>query len=182
MRMSKQRGSRLSNKISPIHTATDKVLIGWQEWCALSKFHLPAIKAKIDTGAKTSVLHASDLHPFHRHGRLYVHFIVHPLQRSQKFETLCTAEVIDERTVMNSGGHKERRYIVLSTLTLGEISWDIEIGLTNRDPMAFRMLLGRDALKNHSIIDPGKILIQGKLKASALYKLYIDRHSSRSSL
>jgi len=154
------------------------VLIGWQEWCALPKFDLPAIKAKIDTGAKTCVLHASDLHPFHRHGKLHVHFIVHPLQRSKKFETTCTAEVIDERTVMNSGGHKERRYVILSTLTLGEMTWDIELSLTNRDPMAFRMLLGRDALKNHSVIDPGKILIQGKLKARELHALYMHHHKA----
>lgn len=155
---------------------SNKVLIGWQEWCALPKFHLPAIKAKIDTGAKTCVLHASELHSFHRQGKLYVHFIVHPLQRSQKFETRCTAEVVDERTVMNSGGHKERRYVILSPLTLGEMTWNIEISLTNRDPMAFRMLLGRDALKNHSIIDPGKILIQGKLKIRALHALYTHHH------
>lgn len=148
------------------------VLIGWQEWCALPKLHLPAIKAKIDTGAKTSVLHASTIRPFHRHGELYVHFIVHPLQRNEKFETACTAKVIDQRTIKNSGGQKELRYIITTSVTLGAMSWMIDISLTNRDPMVFRMLLGRDALKGHSIIEPGKIFCQGKKTLKELRLLY----------
>lgn len=149
-----------------------KVLIGWQEWCTLPKLHIPAIKAKIDTGAKTSALHAAEIHPFHRHGELYVHFVVHPLQRTLKFETHCTALVIDQRTVMNSGGHKELRYVITTVIKLGQMSWNIEMTLTNRDPMKFRMLLGRDALKDHVIIEPGKILCQGKLDAKQLRTLY----------
>lgn len=149
-----------------------KVLIGWQEWCALPKHHIPAIKAKIDTGAKTSALHASDIRPFHRHGALFVHFIVHPLQRSTKFAQPCTALVVDQRNVKNSGGHKELRYVIHTSITLGQMTWDIEITLTNRDPMVFRMLLGRDALKGHSIVDPGKSLCQGKLNIKQLKNLY----------
>ncbi|HQY22150.1 MAG TPA: RimK/LysX family protein [Gammaproteobacteria bacterium] len=156
-----------------------KVLIGWQEWCALPKLHLPAIKAKIDSGAKTSALYASDLRPFHRHGELFVQFFVHPLQRTQKFETACTALVTDQRTVMNSGGHKELRYVITTTIALGKMTWEIDITLTNRDPMTFRMLLGRDALKGHSIIDPGKILCQGKLMLKQLRSLYTS-HKSHS--
>lgn len=157
---------------------TPKVLIGWQEWCALSKLHMPAIKAKIDTGAKTSALHASEIRPFHRHGELFVHFVVQPLQRTNKFARECTAPVVDQRTVMNSGGHKELRYIITTTITLGQLTWELELSLTNRDPMAFRMLLGRDALKGHSTIDPGKTLCQGKLTLRQLRALYGVHHKS----
>lgn len=157
---------------------TPKVLMGWQEWCALPKLHIPAIKAKIDSGAKTSALHASDIHPFHRHGELFVQFLVHPLQRTQKFEIACTALVADQRTVMNSGGHKELRYVITTSITLGQMTWEIDITLTNRDPMTFRMLLGRDALKGHSLIDPGKILCQGKLKLKQLRTLYTSHKST----
>ncbi len=149
--------------------------IGWQEWCALPKLHLPAIKAKIDTGAKTSVLHAADIHPFHRRGKEYVQFIVHPIQRSLKYPVPCTALVIDRRTIMNTGGSQETRYIILSTLVLGEKTWDIEISLTNRELLSFRLLLGRDALKN-TIIEPGKTLLQGKIKPKTLANLYTKHH------
>jgi hypothetical protein len=152
------------------------VLVGWQEWCALPKHHLPAIKAKIDTGAKTSALHASDIRLFHRHGVEFVHFVVHPLQRSQKYAQLCTAVVVDQRTVKNSGGHKELRYVIHTSITLGQMTWEIEITLTNRDPMRFRMLLGRDALKGHSIVDPGRTLCQGKLSTKQLKILYAHSH------
>jgi len=156
---------------------TPKVLIGWQEWCALPKLALPAIKAKIDSGAKTSTLHALDIYPFHRHGKLFIQFLVHPLQRTQKLETACTALVVDQRTVMNSGGHKELRYVITTAITLGQMTWEIDISLTNRDPMTFRMLLGRDALKGHSMIDPGKILCQGKLKLKHIRSLYASHKS-----
>ncbi len=156
-----------------------RVLIGWQEWCALPTLGIPAIKSKIDTGAKTSALHASDIRPFHRQGELFVHFLVHPLQQTVKFPILCTALVHDQRIVMNSGGQKELRYVINTPVMLGETTWDIEITLTNRDPMRFRMLLGRDALKNHSIIDPGKFLCQGKLTTKKLHALY--KHHEKDS-
>lgn len=162
---------KLKKKSSSSKSST-KVLIGWQEWCALPKLHIPAIKAKIDTGAKTSALHASDIRPFHRHGELFVHFLVHPLQQTEKYAQVCTAPVVDQRTVKNSGGHKELRYVISTTIALGEMTWTLEISLTNRDPMVFRMLLGRDALKGHSIVDPGKILCQGKFNAKQLRLLY----------
>jgi len=150
----------------------DKMLIGCQEWSALPKLHIPAIKAKIDTGAKTSALHASHIKPFHRQGELYVHFVVHPLQRNTLKEQLCTALVVDQRSVMNTGGHKEHRYVILTTIELAGLSWEIEISLTNRESLAFRMLLGRDALKGHSLIDPGRIFIQGRLTPTQLKALY----------
>lgn len=164
---------RVSAHVAPVYRGkTAKVVIGWQEWCALPKLHVPAIKAKIDTGAKTSALHAADIRPFHRHSQLYVHFLVHPLQRDQHIEIPCTALVIDQRNVKNSGGQIELRYVIHTQITLGQVTWEIEITLTNRDPMVFRMLLGRDALKGHSIIDPGKTLCQGKINPKEIHKFY----------
>lgn len=149
-----------------------KVLLGWQEWCALPALRIPAIKTKVDTGAKTAALHASDIELFHKHGESFVRFTIHPLQRIQTIQQHCTAPVVDQRWITNSGGHKELRYIIHTTIRLGALSWEIEISLTNRDPMVFRMLLGRNALKGHSIVDPGKILCQGRLKKSDIRKLY----------
>jgi len=148
------------------------ILIGWQEWCALPKLHLPAIKAKIDTGAKTSALHASEIKPFHRHGELFVHFKVHPLQRTDELEIACTAHVTDHRVIMNSGGHKELRYVIRTAIVLGTLKWDIDISLTNRGPLVYRMLLGRDALKHHFMIEPGKKLYQGKYSIRQISRLY----------
>jgi len=148
-------------------------MVGWQEWCVLPKLHIPAIKAKIDTGAKTSVLHAWDVVPFHRHGEQFVHFIVHPLQRNDEVIVRCSAKVVDKRSIMSSIGHKQMRYVIRTPLLLGEMSWEIEVTLTNRDAMTFRMLLGRDALKGHSIVDPQKSLCQGKLSKGELIQLYI---------
>ncbi|MFM8454739.1 MAG: ATP-dependent zinc protease [Gammaproteobacteria bacterium] len=148
------------------------MLIGWQEWCALPQLHLPAIKAKIDTGAKTSVLHADDIKPFYRSGVLYVHFNVHPLQKNTQLNRLCTAKVVDQRIIMSSNGHKERRYVIHTPVMLGPIAWEIDITLTHRGPLSFRMLLGRDALKGHSLIDPSKTLLVTKLNSKQIKLLY----------
>lgn len=148
------------------------ILIGWQEWCALPKLHLAAIKAKIDTGAKTSALHAADIKPFHRQGELFVHFKVHPLQGNNYLEVDCHAPVIDHRVIMNSGGHKELRYVIRTDILLGNLKWDIDISLTNREPLAFRMLLGRDALKHDFLIEPGRKLYQGKHSKRQIRSLY----------
>ncbi len=153
-----------------------KLLLGWQEWCALPTLRIPAIKAKVDTGAKTAALHASDIELFHRHSQSFVRFTIHPLPQIQTIQQRCTAPVVDQRLIRNSGGHKEMRYIIHTMIHLGTLSWDIEISLTNRDPMVFRMLLGRDALKGHSIVDPARILCQGKMKRSDIRKLYKNKH------
>lgn len=149
-----------------------KLIVGWQEWCTLPKLHLPAIKAKIDTGAKTSALHAWEVNPFHRHGVLYVHFIVHPVQRNNNVTVHCTSAVVDQRIVMSSGGHKQHRYVIHTPIIVGDHAWEIEITLTNRDAMFFRMLLGRDALKGQAIVDPQKSVCQGKYTKLELNQLY----------
>lgn len=150
----------------------NKLLIGWEEWCSLPELKLPAIKAKIDTGAKTSALHAFNIKTFSRDNMQLVSFCIYPLQRNKDVYITCEANVIDERMVMNSGGHKELRYVIKTPLILGNQSWDIEITLSNRDPLAFRMLLGREALNGHVIIDPMKSMRQGKPPLRLLKQIY----------
>jgi hypothetical protein len=130
--------------------------IGWREWVGLPDLRVGAIKAKIDTGARTSALHAYRIEPFRRGGALWLRFELHPIQRSEAMKVTCEAHAIDERTVRNSGGGVERRYIITTLLKLGDASWPIELALANRDQMGFRMLLGRTALQGRALIEPGR--------------------------
>lgn len=120
--------------------------IGWREWLALPGLGLPAIKAKIDTGARTSALHAWKIEPFSEGGAPWVRFHMHPVQRRTDISIACLAPVVDRRMVRDSGGHAERRYVIESEVELGGQRWAIEITLTDRDTMRFRMLLGRQAI------------------------------------
>ena len=135
--------------------------VGWREWVALPDLRVEAIKAKIDTGARTSALHAYRIEPFRRAGALWLRFQLHPIQRSEAMKVACEARAIDERAVRNSGGGVERRYIIKTVLKLGEASWPIELALANRDQMGFRMLLGRTALRGRALIDPGRAYLLG---------------------
>jgi len=129
--------------------------VGWREWCSLPELSLKKIKVKIDTGAKTSCLHAFNVEPFIKNDQRWVRFGIHPKQRSIKTEIFCEAKVIDQRNVTDSGGHTEKRYVISTQIILGAEQWPIEITLTNRDNMRFRMLLGRTAMKNKIIVNPG---------------------------
>jgi ribosomal protein S6--L-glutamate ligase len=150
-----------------------KIVIGWQEWFAFNDLGLPAIKAKIDTGAKTSSLHAFNIETFIQDDVEYVKFQIHPLQKNQKITRTCIAPIVDYRFVCDSGGKKEKRYVIESLLTIGQISLNIEITLANRDSMAFRMLLGREAIKKaNMMVDVSKSFLQGKIKRSEALKNY----------
>ncbi len=139
---------------------TDKI-IGWREWLALPELLIPAIKAKVDTGARTSALHAYFVEPFARDGVQMVRFGVHPLQKRLDLEIICEAPVKDYRSVSDSGGHKEMRYVIETTMQLGTLSRAIEMTLTNRDNMKFRMLLGRTALAGMQVA-PDKSYLTGR--------------------
>jgi hypothetical protein len=135
--------------------------IGWREWVALPDLRVGAIKAKVDTGARTSALHAYRIEPFRRAGALWLRFELHPLQRSEAMKVTCEARAVDERAVRNSGGGVERRYIIRTLLKLGDEVWPIELALANRDQMGFRMLLGRTALEGRALIEPGRSYLLG---------------------
>jgi len=145
--------------------------LGWREWCELPDLGLPAIKAKVDTGARTSALHTFRIEPFVQDGLDFVRFWVHPLQRNDDLVRECIAPIKDERTVSDSGGHKELRYIIETTVRIGDKSWPIEMSLTNRDTMRFRMLLGRKAMQDHVAVFPTVSYINGRLRAKRLYGL-----------
>ena len=136
-----------------------KKIIGWREWVRLPDLHVGRVKAKIDTGARTSVLHAFRVTPFSKDGASYVRFVIHPLQRRRKPEVTCVALVIDHRNVTDSGGRIEMRYVIRTTLKLGKSRWPVELTLTNRDQMGFRMLIGRQALRRRYLVDPGRSCI-----------------------
>ncbi len=137
------------------------ITLGWREWVLLPQLNLPLIKAKVDTGARTSCLHAFSLEPFSKGRTEWVRFGMHPQQHESEPELFCEAQVVDKRTVTDSGGHREERYVISTLLELGNASWPIEMTLTNRDTMRFRMLLGRTAMQNRVIVDPGASYLLG---------------------
>ncbi len=138
--------------------------LGWREWVALPDLGIPRLKCKVDTGARSSALHAFYLEPFASRGKHRIRFGIHPLQMRTDREYICTADVLDQRIVADSGGHRERRYVIETTVVLGEESWPIEITLTDRDTMRFRMLLGRTAIDKKFVVNPASSYLAGKPK------------------
>ena len=129
-------------------------LIGWREWVSLPDLGVDRVKVKVDTGARTSVLHAFKLQAFLEDGEEWVTFGLHPIQDNTTLEVECKAKVKEHRVVRDSGGHEETRVVIETHVTLGDETWPIELTLTDRENMAFRMLLGRTALVNRFYVDP----------------------------
>jgi len=139
-----------------------KVTIGWREWVAFPELGIDSIKAKIDTGARTSAMHAWHIQPYKHDEKDWVEFEVHPVQRNNKERLVCRAPVHACRKVRSSSGHHEMRYVIKASVEMGKRSHVIEVTLTNRDQMGFRLLLGRTALRGNYIIDPGRSYLTGK--------------------
>lgn len=139
-------------------------VVGWREWITLPQFNATHIKAKVDTGAKTSALHAYYVNPFERNGQKWVRFGLHPLQGNSEVTIECEAPVKDQRRVTDSGGHTELRYVIETSVMLNNRTFSAEITLTDRENMRFRMLLGRSALKNLYLVDSGKSFVLGGTK------------------
>ena len=139
-----------------------RLTIGWREWVSLPELGIEHIKAKIDTGARTSALHAFSVRAFTKQGKKMVRFQIHPYQRKKDVVVECVAPILDKRWVTDSGGHREQRYVIESSVKLGDQVWPIELTLTNRENMKFRMLLGRTAMKGKLIVNPGRSYLVGK--------------------
>lgn len=135
---------------------TDKLTVGWREWVSLPELGLKKIKAKVDTGARTSAIHAFEIRRFDEGGRARVEFKIHPNQRDSETQVTCVADIIDERDVRDSGGHRELRPVIETPIKLGTQTWLVEITLTSRDDMLFRMLIGRTALNGIAVVDPAR--------------------------
>jgi hypothetical protein len=139
-----------------------KARLGWREWIGLPDLDIRRIKAKVDTGARTSALHAFWLEPFEREEKAWVRFAVHPVQGDNEQVIHCEAPVLDRRMVRDSGGHEELRYVIETTVALGDREIATEFTLTDRDTMKFRVLLGRLALRGQYLVDPGRSYLCGK--------------------
>jgi hypothetical protein len=163
------------NKPGEESTRNGLICLGWREWAGLPELGIERIKAKVDTGARTSALHAFFIEPFSTtSGQQMVRFGMHPLQRNTDVEVICTLPVKDIRQVTDSGGHREMRYVVETRVCLGTMEWTAEMTLTNRDNMKFRMLLGRTALRGTAVI-PGRSYLQGKNHA-VLEHIHLAQH------
>ncbi len=142
----------------------DLPVIGWREWVKLPDLGVSRIKVKVDTGARSSSLHVFDLSEFSKRGEKWVRFKIHPAQRSQKNIVATEAEVLEYRSVKSSSGKSTIRPVIITNVKLLELIWPVELTLANRDEMGFRMLLGRQATRQHFLVDPGGSYYGGKPK------------------
>jgi ribosomal protein S6--L-glutamate ligase len=149
-----------------------KIIVGSEEWCALPQINIPAIKARVDSGAKTSALHAVNITPYKKNGNPWVSFEVHPLQNDGKTTIHCEAPVFDKRRVKSSSGQSEKRFVIKIGISIAEDTWEIEVTLTNRDSMGYRMLLGRQAMSGKMLVDPEASLLLGELSPDVLETYY----------
>lgn len=143
------------------HGPTELSTIGWREWVALPDLGIEAVKAKVDTGARSSTLHAFGVRHFERDGERWVSFRVHPIQRSTRETVEAAAPLLDQRWVRSSTGREQLRPVIVTSACVLDEKWPIELTLTNRDAMGFRMLLGRQALRGRFVVDPGHSFLTG---------------------
>ncbi|MGW8247842.1 MAG: ATP-dependent zinc protease family protein [Acidiferrobacterales bacterium] len=150
-------------------------VLGWNEWVALPDLKVPKIKCKVDTGARTSALHAFYVEEFEENSVRRVRFGLHPEQGNTSEEIYCVADVVDNRNVTDSGGHTESRIVIQTPIIVGNHTWPIEITLTNRDTMRYRMLLGRAAIEDNFIVDAGASCLMGVPSVTPSELTYVSR-------
>ncbi len=135
--------------------------LGWREWVHLEGWEDRPIKAKVDTGARSSALHAEEIEPFHRHGEPWLRFTVYPEQKAREAPLRVEAPLVDRRSVRSSSGSAQLRPVVLIEVRLGAHRFPVEVSLTRRDRMGFRMLLGRTAIRGRFVVNPARSFLQG---------------------
>jgi ribosomal protein S6--L-glutamate ligase len=160
----------------------NKIIVGSEEWCSFPELGIPAIKARVDSGAKTSSIHAFNIHRFRRNSESWVSFEVHPLQKNRQTVIRCERPLLDKRTVKSSTGVAETRYVISAMISAGGDSWDIELTLANRDSMGYRMLLGREAMNGRMLVDPSLSYCLGKYSALTLKNYYGTEKRKQSGL
>ncbi|MFT4873545.1 ATP-dependent zinc protease [Congregibacter sp.] len=138
--------------------------LGWREWVGFPDIGIAQIKAKVDTGARTSCLHAFKVESYDNEGATWVRFDIHPSQTDSSDVVQCSAPVLEQRVVRDSGGHEELRYVIETTMTIGDHEQTVEVTLTDRDTMKFRVLLGRTAIQGAFTVDPSGSYLIGKRK------------------
>lgn len=159
---------------------TNKVIVGSEEWCSFPALSIPAIKARVDSGAKTSALHATGIKVFQKNNEDWVRFDVNPIQKNDKAVIHCEARLIGQRIVKSSSGTREKRYVIRTSLKIAENNWDIEVTLTNRDSMGYRMLLGREAMSGRVLVDPeAQFLLKQPTKEQLKDYYYADIDSKK---
>jgi ribosomal protein S6--L-glutamate ligase len=168
--------------VNKLNELNSKLIIGSEEWCSFPELGVPTIKARVDSGAKTSSIHAFNIHPFRRDGEAWVSFEIHPIQNNRRTVIRCERPVIDKRVVKSSSGISETRFVVSSPLKLGEHVWNIELTLANRDSMGFRMLLGREAMIDRLIVDPSLTCTLGEVSDNEINTHYGKKDTDKSGL
>lgn len=159
-----------------------KIILGSEEWCSLPELGIPAIKARVDLGAKTSALHAVNIAPFIKEGEDWVRFDINPIQKNEKTIIHCEFKLIDKRIVKSSSGYREQRYVIQTMLEIGNEIWPIEMTLTNRNSMGFRMLLGREAMSGRTMVDPEEKYVLGQPSVESLKELYKNASARKTGL
>ena len=151
---------------SIMRTKKELKVIGWREWAKLPDLGVDKIKVKVDSGARTSSLHAYDISTYKRGDSEFVKFIIHPSQKSNVKTIIARAKIHEYRKIKSSNGAIEKRPVIITPISFMGEQWDIEVTLTNRDEMGFRMLLGRESIRNRFLIDTGKSFLSEKRKNS----------------
>ena len=159
-----------------------KLILGSEEWCSFPDLNIPIIKARVDSGAKTSALHAVNIAPFVRDNENWVKFDINPIQNNTKAVKHCEAKLIDKRVVKSSSGYREQRFVIQTELKIGEATWKIEMTLTNRDSMGFRMLLGREAMSGRVLVDPEQKYLLGQPSLESIKTFYQNSEEVKKGL
>ena len=157
-------------------------ILGSEEWCSFGELQIPAIKARIDSGAKTSSIQATNIKRVIRQGVPYVDFEVNPIQDNRSVSVFCSAKIVDTRIIKSSSGTTQKRYVIKTPLTIMGQTFEIELTLANRDSMDYRMLLGREAMNGRFLVDPSKHFLAGNFEEQSFHDLYKHLYKEKTGL